>query len=154
MGVAGKIFDDSFLPIILFKGASLRALYFFSVKACWSASLWCGYPDPSFHFDAHMDPDPAAHQTDAYQRSLCYRPPRLHFEPPCLHCERSRPPILFWAFRALDFDHDSDPDPNPVFGFYVDPDPDFHLYLDSQNAGGSVLIRISNTSWFLLNILV
>ncbi len=82
------------------------------------------------------DPDPAAHQTDANQRPLLCRPPRLHFEP----------------LQLLIFDLDSDP--NPAFGFDVDPDPDFHSYLDSQNDGESMLIRIRNTSRFLLNILL
>jgi hypothetical protein len=36
-------------------------------------------PDPTFHFDAGRDPDPA--QSDANLRLLTFNPLRLHFEP-------------------------------------------------------------------------
>ncbi len=45
-------------------------------------------PDPNFHFAADPDPDPAPQLIDFNQRPLvyCTDPPRLHFEPPRLHC--------------------------------------------------------------------
>jgi hypothetical protein len=48
-------------------------------------------PDPAFYFNA--DPDQAFYvnaEPDA-TTFLYVDPPGLHFEPQCLHCERSRP---------------------------------------------------------------
>jgi hypothetical protein len=43
-------------------------------------------PDQTFHFE--VDPDPTPDQSDANLRPLIDTHPRLHIEPPGLHCER------------------------------------------------------------------
>jgi hypothetical protein len=48
----------------------------------------------TYHFDA--DPDPAPHQTAV---ATGKKTPGLHFEPPGLHCEHSRPSAA--QFRAF-----------------------------------------------------
>jgi hypothetical protein len=48
-------------------------------------------PDPAFYFNVDTDPNPAPHQSDGNLRPLVYRPSKVPFEHPGLHCERSRP---------------------------------------------------------------
>jgi hypothetical protein len=74
-------------------------------------------PDPAFHSNVDLDPDPASPATTG-QYTL---EGGLYFEPPGLHYERIRPfTALFLAYEALSFDFNADPDP----AFYSNADPD------------------------------
>ncbi len=69
-----------------------------------SYSTLCFNPDPTFPFDADPNPDPAPIKVLQIYFFLHTDPPRLHFEPPVLYCERPRPSMAwFWAFIALFF---------------------------------------------------
>ncbi len=85
-------------------------------------------PDPSCHFDAHLDPDPAPHQSDANQRPLVYRPTRLHSELPRFYCERPRPSTApFGPLKLLSFDFHADQD----IALHYDADPASQNYADT-----------------------
>ncbi len=56
-------------------------------------------PDPTFHVDTDLNPDPAPHWSHSNLQPLVYST-----DPPRLLCEWPRPPWLFWVSTAPVFD--------------------------------------------------
>ncbi len=153
MCVAGKIFCDGFLPIILLKMSNLLAkvcgLYFFSLKACRYASLLVLLPGPLFPLWCVFWSGSCCSSKWCQPATTVLQASTAPFEPPRLHCERSRPSKApFWASTALDF--------WPWFGLmWIRIRIFTHICIPKMMADPCWSVSaISNTSWFLLNILV
>jgi hypothetical protein len=87
--------------------------------------FWGWESDPTFHFNADPDPDPASHKSYAN-----LRPVQGDFaEPPRFHCPRT---FHFEQLKPLKFDFNADPDPG--FHSITDPDPDFSLQCGSESS--------------------